>query len=344
MKYGINYGFGMASFETPFCDEVENRFYTLANQCFGIRKSITNFEITAEYENYTTKPTDYIEKLEFSGDVYIWREDGAMKMLEPWPDDDWNTDTCEDCCHKSFRYLLKKEKSPVEIWAENEIRIACDKERNGAPEGEWDYGVACYESALKAFKSLLEDGHSGMSMSLTTSILNALIKGQPLTPIEDTYDIWDDGRRYPYMKDYTTYQCKRMSSLFKDVYDDGTIKYNDVNRFVCYDKNNPGSSWHNGFVDRIAGEYFPITMPYIPKTYKVICEEHLTDRKNGDFDTIAILYVRDDNGLQHEINRYFKESGSDWEEIDEIEWMTRRKMHETRVCNEIITQKVVGIE
>lgn len=109
MKYGINYGFGMASFETPFCDEVESRFYTLANQCFGIRKSITNFEITAEYENYTTKPTDYIEKLEFSGDVYIWREDGAMKMLEPWPDDDWNTDTCEDCCHKSFRYLLEKD-------------------------------------------------------------------------------------------------------------------------------------------------------------------------------------------------------------------------------------------
>lgn len=229
---------------------------------------------------------------------------------------------------------VKREKSPMEIWAENEIRIACEKERNGAPEGEWDYGVACYESALKAFTSLLEDGHSGMSMSLTTSILNALIKGQPLTPIEDADDIWNDGRRYPYMKDYTTYQCKRMSSLFKDVYDDGRVVYTDVNRFVCYDKNNPKSSWHNGLVDRIAGEYFPITMPYIPKTYNVVCEEHLTDRKNGDFDTIAILYVHKASGLRQEINRYFKESGHDWKEITYAEWRERVKLHMLRDANE----------
>lgn len=128
MRYGINYGFGMASFETPFCDEVESRFYTLANQCFGIRKNIVNFEITAEYENYTTKPTDYIERLEFSGDVYVWREDGAMKMLEPWSDDDWDTDTCEDCCHERFRYLLKKEEK-IEEKETHKILYICDREK-----------------------------------------------------------------------------------------------------------------------------------------------------------------------------------------------------------------------
>lgn len=261
--------------------------------------------------------------------------------------------TNEKCCGESNceyvtgpdelgRKKIKREKSNMEIWAENEIRIACEKERAGAPEGEWDYGVACYESALKAFKCLLEDGHSGMSMSLTTCILNALIKGQPLTPIEDTDDIWNECGRYPYESDYTTYQCKRMSSLFKKVYDDGRVEYNDVDRFVCFDKNNPGSSWHNGHVDKIAGEYFPITMPYIPKTYKVICEEHLTDRKNGDFDTLAILYVRDDNGFQHEINRYFKDIPGGWEEIDNIEWMQRRKIHEHRVYNECLVAKLEG--
>ena len=224
---------------------------------------------------------------------------------------------------------VKREKSYMEIWAENEIRIACEKERAGAPEGEWDYGVACYESALKAFRCLCEDGHSGMSMSLTTSILNALIKGQPLTPIEDTDDVWNEGRRYG-ETDHTTYQCKRMSSLFKDVYDDGRVEYSDVNRFVAFDVNNPGSSWHNGHVDKIVGEYFPITMPYIPKTYKVVCEEHLTDRKNGDFDTLAILYVYDTSGFKQEINRYFKEAPGGWKEIKFNDWIYRKQLHHAR--------------
>lgn len=233
----------------------------------------------------------------------------------------------------------KREKSNMEIWAEDEIRIACERERNGAPEGEWDYGVACYESALKAFRCLCEDGHSGMSMSLTTSILNALIKGHPLTPIEDTDDVWNDRGRPPYKKDCTTYQCKRMGSLFKDVYDDGRVVYTDVDRFVAIDIDNPNCTWHNGLVDKVAGEILPITMPYIPKTYKVVCEEILTNRKNGDFDTIAIMYVYDTSGFKQDINRYFKEDGRDWKEIDNIEYMQRRKAHEHRAYNEYLAAK-----
>ncbi len=36
---------------------------------------------------------------------------------------------------------IKREKSNMELWAEEEIRIACKRERGNAPEGEWDYGV-----------------------------------------------------------------------------------------------------------------------------------------------------------------------------------------------------------
>ena len=48
-------------------------------------------------------------------------------------------------------------------WAKREIEIACKRERaeDGTKEGEFSYGAACYESAYKAFKSLMEDGHSG---------------------------------------------------------------------------------------------------------------------------------------------------------------------------------------
>lgn len=69
-------------------------------------------------------------------------------------------------------------------WAKNEVAIASKRERGDKPEGEWDYGCACYDSAMRAFESLLGDGHSGMSIGITKNILNRLIDGKPLTPIE----------------------------------------------------------------------------------------------------------------------------------------------------------------
>lgn len=76
-------------------------------------------------------------------------------------------------------------------WARREIEIACERERRlSEKEDDWDYGVTCYESAYKAFKSLMNDNHSGLSLSITRRILNSLINGNPLTPIEDSPDIW----------------------------------------------------------------------------------------------------------------------------------------------------------
>ena len=209
-------------------------------------------------------------------------------------------------------------------WAENEIRIACERERaeSKTPEGEWDYGCACYESALKAYKCLMEDGHSGMSFSITRQILNRLMRGQPLTPIEDTEDIWnfictnEDGSK--------GYQCKRMSSLFKDVYPDGTVKYKDVDRYYVTYAENSNTTWKNGFVMRIIDELFPITMPYIPgEPIKVVCEEFLVDPKNGDYDTVGILYAMKD-GEKTAINRFLAEKGGKMVEIQETEYQKRK--------------------
>lgn len=33
-------------------------------------------------------------------------------------------------------------------WAKNEIAIASKRERGDNHEGEWDYGCACYDSAI----------------------------------------------------------------------------------------------------------------------------------------------------------------------------------------------------
>lgn len=51
-------------------------------------------------------------------------------------------------------------------WAKREVEIASKRERGGKPESEWDYGCACYDSALKAFESLCGDGHSGLVLAL----------------------------------------------------------------------------------------------------------------------------------------------------------------------------------
>ena len=142
-------------------------------------------------------------------------------------------------------------------WAKREVEIASKRERGDKPESEWDYGCACYDSALKAFESLCGDGHSGFSIGITKGILNRLIDGKPLTPIEDIEDVWNVCSRGE-NGGVVTYQCKRMSSLFKDVYPDGTVKYHDNDRYYCIKWDDPNLCWHNGFIGKIYSEMFPL--------------------------------------------------------------------------------------
>lgn len=65
-------------------------------------------------------------------------------------------------------------------WAKREVEIACKKENPNRKDGEYDYGCACYESALKAFETLCDDGLSGLNIKITQSILNRLIDGKPI--------------------------------------------------------------------------------------------------------------------------------------------------------------------
>lgn len=162
-------------------------------------------------------------------------------------------------------------------------------------------------------------------------------KSKPLTPIEDTDDVWnlidnhEDG--------YISYQCKRMSSLFKDVYADGTVKYDDISRSYCVDINNSNNKYSSGLVRRIIDAMFPITMPYMPgKPIKVYCEDFLTDKKNGDFDTVGVFYAlktENDNQEKIEIDRFFRAPKGDekgaWIEISKDEYMQRKDKKIKRV-------------
>lgn len=219
-------------------------------------------------------------------------------------------------------------------WAENEVKIACEKVHQDSQKEVWDYSCACYQSALKAYKSLAEDGHSGFSWVMTANILKRLMDDKPLTPIENTEDIWVKGRELKY-DDHIAKQCTRMPSLFKCIYNDGRIEYHDNNQFICVDIHD-GRTYLLKLIRDVMQEKFPIVFPYMPgNSIKVYCEDFLTDFKNGDFDTVGIIYCQTNNGKE-DIKRYFKESSnnSSWEEISFDEYMKRKliadKLKESR--------------
>ncbi len=85
MAYYIDYEYGTANLYTPYKDW-ESRFYELADQCFGIRKSIGTVRLVAKTDE---KPQDPIpgefERLEHNGDVIIWNKDGE-KIKSEWDD------------------------------------------------------------------------------------------------------------------------------------------------------------------------------------------------------------------------------------------------------------------
>ena len=232
-----------------------------------------------------------------------------------------------------------------ETWAEREVRLAIERECQAAENSD-DIGVRyatlCYNSALNAYNTLMEDDHSDMSISITKNILNRLIEGKPLTPIEDTDDVWNDGYSFGEEDDVTHYQCKRMSALFKEVYPDGTVKYSDVYRTVCYEEDDEHHvPFYNGFVSNFIDEMYPITMPYTADTkYDVRILKLLTDRKNGDFDTISVEFVdikkTGEDAKRVYINKYFKEikDKPHWVEIDYDEFMRRDDAHLDREARE----------
>lgn len=90
-KYTIYYGIGKAYLYTPY--DCEKRFYTLASTCFGIRKNIMCCDIIKTED---VECNDF-ERLEFSGDIYVWDEEGRRKMIEPYEDEEWDDYYCEKC-------------------------------------------------------------------------------------------------------------------------------------------------------------------------------------------------------------------------------------------------------
>ena len=195
-------------------------------------------------------------------------------------------------------------------WADTEVELACKRENPDWDGTSFDYGCMCYKSALEAYKAavnkLNKAGHSGYSYACTISILKRLLDGKPLNGIkEDDFesepcDVTKDG-----VKIYTN---PRYGKLFKEVYPDGTIKYNDVERTMSFDINEPDNCWGGGLGSRLVNNLFPITLPYYPndKPYKVGFVEGLYDRALRDCDLQGIYYIIKPDGEKIEINKFYR--------------------------------------
>lgn len=85
MLYVIDYGFGVARLYTPNTDW-EGRFYCLASECFGIRKSIMYAKLlSATHITPAVKMDGEYERLEHNGDVIVWNQAGE-KIKSEWDD------------------------------------------------------------------------------------------------------------------------------------------------------------------------------------------------------------------------------------------------------------------
>lgn len=213
----------------------------------------------------------------------------------------------------------------IDVWAKKEVELAMNEAiKSGSDTCSTHYTCECLKSALKAFNSLLEDGHSGASVKQTLMFLQRLVRRLPLTPIdEDT--TWVKSNVSGSGK--TTYRCARMSGLFKDVDREGNITYTDVHRVVCVNKDDVQAPvWYNGFVSRIVNSIYPIKFPYYPSSDPIIAyvSEHTTSLKE-DFDTICIDSVKLNNGETVDVKRFFKEDtdSNSWVEIDKEEYTSR---------------------
>lgn len=199
-------------------------------------------------------------------------------------------------------------------WAEREVELACamEQKEHGA---DAEYGQMCYRSALKAYKSLVEDGHSGMSWGITASILRRLMDDKPLSPITEedfkvpegvdvTKALDSDGR--------IRLACPRMFSLFQTTDSKtGKVSYSDVDRVATYYDNMSGG-WHTREAKLYVDTYYPITLPYMPPEGKF--RVHAVDLGNRP---MVLEYLIEPSGTRVDLMLYYNEYTEKFEPLTE---------------------------
>ncbi len=228
-----------------------------------------------------------------------------------------------------------REKTDMELWAEKEISLASKykreyEDKHGCIVEEGYEGRTKYlETAMKMFRNIPEGCEPlDFGMESIKCILNQLMSGKPLTPIEDTKDVWES---VDIKNDSKIFQCRRMKYLLKEIKEDGSVMYNDETRYHAIWIGHEHMGWlHEKVVDKVMNELYPITMPYMPSGigYRVYVEAFKADFKSERIDTLGIIYAITPDNKRKSINRYFSIKKRRHIEISQKEYVSRKRNHE----------------
>ena len=205
--------------------------------------------------------------------------------------------------------------------AEKEIKISKEKLGKEHPEllFVWEEALKVYNLIISRYPHIFNNRDFGERVLQNVRCLN---EGFPLTPIEDDDADWQEiqnGALANMRKANVVekYRSNRLSSLFKEIYEDGHIEYHDNYR-VTTENFITGAEYIFGLSNLIYDEMYPIKMPYdYEKEWgaKVYIHDFVSDPedKESNFDTIAVLFAKRPDGKIVSINRYFRVPNDDEE-------------------------------
>lgn len=245
------------------------------------------------------------------------------------------------------RFLVAIKHEPVAVrWAKHEVEVVMQRIAERSPDTRYDQ--SCYDAALAAFETLCKQGHTGYSFTKTFAILDRMCRRMPLCPIEDR-DFpqhgtrINDGRRGSIGNGIklglTSYQCPRMTSFFKDVWDDGVITYHDNNRMDCCNTENINDIYYWGFAAKIIDEMYPIKLPYYPDPnhhFRVYVTQFTVD----NMDVCAIDRIVEPSGVIVDVDRYFKYTDIPDEDCCDFVEITKEEYEEFKANRDVSVESM----
>lgn len=234
----------------------------------------------------------------------------------------------------------------IRTWADNELDMMIAKERKEAEAADHnigsDYMIQVYESARQLIHLLYEQNHSGASAHLTKHIFNKLVDYEPLSPVTDDEDQWMEDSYIDTDSEYREFQHIRFIGLFKRVYKDGHVEYNDIDRVTCSLKLSEEPCWHSGFVTHRLNELVPIKFPYSAQHIKVWCDEMESETALLP-DALGILRYQIDGGPMIPVNEYYRSRRMD-DPVTDFDWFPIPKQEFDRLKYRIYHYNNEGAE
>lgn len=140
---------------------------------------------------------------------------------------------------------------------------------------EDEINSAMRKHILSIIKIFADEGHSGLSAAYAISVLDKLLRFEPLTPLTGEDDEWTDVAEMNDGK--PLFQNKRCSRIFKD--DSGSYDVEGI-VFHTWEMDEDGNPYQYSFTNSDSRVY--ITFPYVPTTLFEEVKNEGEEQNDGD--------------------------------------------------------------